>query len=191
MILLWQNIKRKGVDMKKHSLFLSIALLLIFFIGCSEVTDSPNVSPSKNDLIATSSTPINSTILSDEPSTSTPSGDVALVSSEMPATIPESNITPQTSEVHSLEIEQADSAKEQSLPTDNKTSATDSGVVANSPEKTVQETETQKVTVYITESGEKYHRDGCQYLQKSKTQISLDDAKNRGYIPCKKCNPPQ
>ncbi len=46
------------------------------------------------------------------------------------------------------------------------------------------------VTVYVTKSGEKYHRDGCQYLRKSKIETTLSSAKARGYTPCSKCNPP-
>ncbi len=46
-------------------------------------------------------------------------------------------------------------------------------------------------TVYITQSGKKYHVSSCKYLSKSKTAISLTDAKNRGYTPCSKCHPPQ
>lgn len=45
-------------------------------------------------------------------------------------------------------------------------------------------------TVYITNTGEKYHSDGCQYLSKSKIPISLSDAKARGYTPCSRCGPP-
>lgn len=48
----------------------------------------------------------------------------------------------------------------------------------------------QSVTVYVTKTGEKYHRAGCQYLKKSCIPISLDDAK-RSYSPCSKCNPPR
>ena len=47
------------------------------------------------------------------------------------------------------------------------------------------------VTVYITETGAKYHRSGCQYLSKSCIPIDLEDAKDRGYTPCSKCNPPR
>ena len=43
-------------------------------------------------------------------------------------------------------------------------------------------------TVYVTNSGSKYHRDGCRYLEKSKIPISLSDAKAR-YERCSKCNP--
>lgn len=52
-------------------------------------------------------------------------------------------------------------------------------------------TDNQSVTVYITNTGEKYHTDGCQYLRKSKIEITLKDAKSQGYSPCSKCHPPQ
>lgn len=47
--------------------------------------------------------------------------------------------------------------------------------------------EPQSVTVYITNTGSKYHRSGCQYLRKSCIPISLDNAKSRGYTACSKC----
>ncbi len=42
-------------------------------------------------------------------------------------------------------------------------------------------------TVYITNSGSKYHADGCQYLANSKIEISLKKAKARGYTACSVC----
>jgi len=48
-----------------------------------------------------------------------------------------------------------------------------------------------KVEVYVTKSGEKYHRDSCSSLRKSKIAISLKEAKKKGYEPCKICNPPR
>jgi len=49
---------------------------------------------------------------------------------------------------------------------------------------------TNAIFVYITRTGEKYHRDGCRYLSESKIPISLKDAKARGYAPCSVCRPP-
>lgn len=46
------------------------------------------------------------------------------------------------------------------------------------------------ITVYITKTGAKYHRDGCRYLAKSKIAISLKDAIAEGYTPCSICKPP-
>lgn len=44
-------------------------------------------------------------------------------------------------------------------------------------------------TVYIANTGSKYHRSGCQYLKKSQNAISLSSAKAQGYTPCSRCNP--
>lgn len=46
------------------------------------------------------------------------------------------------------------------------------------------------VTVYITDTGSKYHRSGCRYLKDSQHEISLSSAKSKGYEPCKVCKPP-
>ncbi len=47
------------------------------------------------------------------------------------------------------------------------------------------------VTVYITRTGTKYHRDGCRFLSKSRIPIWLQEAKRQGYTPCSVCKPPQ
>lgn len=47
------------------------------------------------------------------------------------------------------------------------------------------------VTVYITNTGEKYHRWGCQYLWNSSIAVALDYALAAGYTPCSRCNPPR
>lgn len=52
------------------------------------------------------------------------------------------------------------------------------------------QTQKNEVTVYVTKTGAKYHRAGCQYLSKSKISMSLSEAKDSGYGPCSKCNPP-
>jgi len=44
--------------------------------------------------------------------------------------------------------------------------------------------------VFITRTGECYHRAGCRYLSHSRIRISLAEAKARGYRPCKVCRPP-
>ena len=49
----------------------------------------------------------------------------------------------------------------------------------------------EAVVVYITDSGEKYHRAGCRYLKDSQQEISLASAISRGYTPCGVCKPPK
>ena len=44
-------------------------------------------------------------------------------------------------------------------------------------------------TVYLTKTGDCYHSGGCSCLRKSKIPTTLQDAVNRGYAPCSKCNP--
>lgn len=46
---------------------------------------------------------------------------------------------------------------------------------------------TQSVTVYVTNTGAKYHKAGCQYLRLSQNAISLNDAKASGYTACSRC----
>ena len=45
-------------------------------------------------------------------------------------------------------------------------------------------------TVYVTNSGGKYHRDGCSSLSRSKIAVSLSDALRSGYEACLLCGPP-
>lgn len=47
--------------------------------------------------------------------------------------------------------------------------------------------DTTSQTVYITETGSKYHNWGCQYLSQSCREISLDDAIAQGYTACSRC----
>ncbi len=44
-------------------------------------------------------------------------------------------------------------------------------------------------TVYITRTGEKYHRAGCRYLRQSCIPVKLSIAQSQGYSPCSVCDP--
>lgn len=46
---------------------------------------------------------------------------------------------------------------------------------------------TSGATVYITDTGSKYHSANCRTLKKSKYPISLSDAQAKGYQPCGIC----
>lgn len=41
--------------------------------------------------------------------------------------------------------------------------------------------------VYVTNTGDKYHKADCFYLRKSKIKITLKEAIKQGYTPCSKC----
>ena len=45
------------------------------------------------------------------------------------------------------------------------------------------------ITVYVTETGNKYHRASCRHLAKSKCPMALSRAQEKGYAPCKACRP--
>ena len=45
-------------------------------------------------------------------------------------------------------------------------------------------------TVYITNTGKKYHREDCRFLEYSKKSIPLAEAREK-YDPCKVCKPPK
>jgi len=51
--------------------------------------------------------------------------------------------------------------------------------------------DSSQTTVYVTETGTKYHRAGCSYLSHSSISIALAEAKAAGYTPCSKCHPPR
>jgi len=44
--------------------------------------------------------------------------------------------------------------------------------------------------VYITEGGKKYHKKNCPLVKTGKKGIKLSEALEKGYEPCKACNPP-
>ena len=53
------------------------------------------------------------------------------------------------------------------------------------------ETEAQsEPTVYITNTGKKYHQEDCRFLEYSKKSIPLAEAREK-YDPCKVCKPPK
>ena len=63
--------------------------------------------------------------------------------------------------------------------------------IESSEEKeTPSKTKEPNLAVYITNTGAKYHRDGCRYLNKSKISIELEDAR-QSYEACSVCDPPR
>jgi len=75
--------------------------------------------------------------------------------------------------------------------TSGKNNNDSSSTVKPSPTPTKDNNSSGGKIVYITETGEKYHKIGCQYLKKSKIEITLEEAKANGYTPCSKCHPPK
>lgn len=85
-----------------------------------------------------------------------------------------------------------DAEEEYSSSTSDSSEASESASVQTyaAGGSTSSSSESTGTTVYITDTGKKYHRDGCQYLRESKHSISLSSAKEAGYGPCSRCHPP-
>lgn len=63
------------------------------------------------------------------------------------------------------------------------------GMPAESPASRINLSQTKETVVYITKTGEKYHKDGCRYLRQSKIKTTKKEAIKNGYGACKVCKP--
>ena len=61
---------------------------------------------------------------------------------------------------------------------------------ANSSATQAPHEDPNEIVVYVTRTGECYHRGSCSSLRRSKIPMSLKDAKQR-YRPCSRCSPPR
>jgi competence protein ComEC len=94
---------------------------------------------------------------------------------------------------NSVEVFRTDKQGTITFATDGDTITISNEPVSYAPTTLTPEVSTeqgQTSEVYVTETGKKYHRDGCKYLSKSQIPISLADAM-RSYDPCSVCKPPQ
>lgn len=80
-----------------------------------------------------------------------------------------------------LEQQLQEASSKQSSQTKSTTSETTSSKSSSS-------STTNSYTVYVTNTGSKYHRSGCSYLR---SQIAMDknNAISQGYTACSRCNP--
>lgn len=63
------------------------------------------------------------------------------------------------------------------------------GITSSSKSEKVEDVEHKESAVYVTKSGKKYHREGCSSLRKSKKEITIEEAIDRGYEACSRCEP--
>ncbi len=64
-------------------------------------------------------------------------------------------------------------------------------IVVKNRNKPIPKSEAASISVYITRTGAKYHKEKCYYLSYSKIKITLEEALEESYSPCSKCNPPR
>lgn len=72
---------------------------------------------------------------------------------------------------------------------DSQKSNSASTTTNKSTKTTTQSNTDTSATVYITDTGSKYHRGSCSYLRSSKHSISKNSAISQGYTACSRCNP--
>lgn len=75
------------------------------------------------------------------------------------------------------------------LGTSLPTLAVNTTVNATSNKSSYSAKATKSYTVYITNTGKKYHKKGCRYLKKSSIAIKKSNAVKQGYTACKICRP--
>lgn len=85
-------------------------------------------------------------------------------------------------------LESKISSQTTSSSTKSTTTSSSTKSTTSSSATTKSTTENNSYTVYITNTGSKYHRAGCSYL-KSSNPISKSDAIAQGYSACSRCNP--
>lgn len=74
-------------------------------------------------------------------------------------------------------------------PISNSQSGSSSSQGVGNAGSTIVPSDTNSMTVYVTNTGEKYHKAGCRYLSRSQHAISRSDAQSKGYTPCSVCHP--
>ncbi len=87
----------------------------------------------------------------------------------------------------------ADSTVSSSL-SDESLSAADSAAASSEEAESTMAAESgdaEEVIVYVTESGSKYHLSTCQYVEDGGIALTLTEAQEQGYEPCKVCCPPE
>lgn len=57
--------------------------------------------------------------------------------------------------------------------------------------QTAPQSENDELTVYVTDTGERYHLSSCRTLRGNGRPISLGEARRRGYTACRVCQPPR
>jgi len=85
------------------------------------------------------------------------------------------------------DIEQAEKDKEFNERLQHARELTES-IMPTSNETSIS-TSNDNRTVYVTTNGAKFHSAGCDEMKSTPHSITVANAQNRGYAPCKVCNP--
>jgi hypothetical protein len=157
--------------------------LMISEITSEAVTESVNAfvtaSPTEATLRVTTTTPVEITI--------TPVETAQITSTILDTDAPPSEITTEaaTTTMASITIAAESEAPTSTIP------ETTTIVAETTLNQTSLVIENNDIKVYVTNTGKKYHNDGCNSLSKSKIEMTLFKAVDEGYTPCSRCDPPE
>ena len=90
---------------------------------------------------------------------------------------------------------EASTTEKQTMTFRNDTTENTTEASPNTKEPTEKDTDSERPSekvknssvCFVTSSGTKYHKDGCSYLKKTKTKMTVQEAKDCGYSPCSRC----
>jgi len=175
------------------------ALILVLLIASLSIGGMTSCNASTSSTSSITSTTIKAAV--------TTAATTSVKKTTLQTTItPQTTTVKETTAVTSAETKPAATTKESTAATTKESTAATTAAATTPKETTAATTaavtepaetppapvlDTGTGEVYKTETGSKYHSDGCSYLSKSRIPISLADAKAEGLTPCSKCNPPQ
>lgn len=87
-------------------------------------------------------------------------------------------------------LEEERTAEEQESEQNYESDAQDTCSAGELDDAETSSSASDEITVYITDTGERYHKEGCSSLRRSKHAVTLSEAIEEGYTPCQNCDPP-
>lgn len=87
-------------------------------------------------------------------------------------------------------LEEERTAEEQESEQNYESDAQDTCSAGELDDAETSSSASDEITVYITDTGERYHKEGCSSLRRSKQAVTLSEAIEEGYTPCQNCDPP-
>jgi cytoskeletal protein RodZ len=110
-------------------------------------------------------------------------------------TTAESETTAETTETTTAETTVDTTIEETETTTESTTTEATETETTTAEITTAETVETQSgngdLTVYITDTGERYHDESCRHLDQSEYAVTLREAVALGLSPCRTCEPPK
>ena len=189
-ILEESNDKNKfSKDKKSIAIIILTALLIIIFIGLSQInaetfTKLSSVLTSKDEIIQENQKQIED--LKDEKNTLIQENQ-NLESEKHQLQCEKHNLEVQKNTLEQENKKLNDQIEQLKKLASNRSGNSNTTNSSSNTQKPIATQNTNSTIVYVTKTGEKYHRGSCSYLWNSKIEINLSYAKSLGYTPCSRC----